>query len=322
MFSANENLLLRQHKRRIVDRIEQTIPEDALDMGTTVMVMQVSCKAPGCVPLETAIIIVFPKSKTELIPGLPESGSGGSYKTKILKPMADVEDDDIMDALPPAFEGGRRTMEKLCLYARDVMIGQITQLFGDGSDDFSNDPNSIKDRQAMAEYLQMCLKDYIDRKCQPPEEGQPFSPITNNDSVKEPKETKPHGDGETDADTSSKPKSASTTTTTTSSIPKTGNIVIRRVADNGGTGSESVSSSSTTTAKANGPTTTTTISARGVVPSQSQQRAVSAAMNSGTSSNTISRLFERQHAPGIRKPGCPCCDPDNTSTVVDNMMML
>mmetsp|Transcript_30040 Transcript_30040/g.72949 ORF Transcript_30040/g.72949 Transcript_30040/m.72949 type:complete len:158 (+) Transcript_30040:252-725(+) len=154
--------------------------------------------------------------------------------------MADVEDDDILDALPPAFEGGRRTMEKLCLYARDVMIGQITQLFGDGSDNFSNDPNSIQDRQAMAEYLQMCLKDYIDRNCQPPEEGQAFSPITNNDSVEEPKEMKVHGDGETDAEANSKPTSASTTTTTTSSIPKTGNIVIRRVVDNGGNGTSNL----------------------------------------------------------------------------------
>ena len=111
MFSANENLMLRQHKRRIVEKIEATMPEEALDMGTTVMVMQVSCKAPGCVPLETAVIVVFPESSTELVPGLNESKNGGSYKTKILKPMADVTDDDILDALPPAFEGGRRTME-------------------------------------------------------------------------------------------------------------------------------------------------------------------------------------------------------------------
>ena len=103
MFSANENLKLREHKRRIVDRIEATMPEEALDIGTNVMVMQVSCKAPGCVPLETAVVIVFPKcGDQELVPGLPES-KGGSYKTKILKPMADVTEDDILDNLPPSF---------------------------------------------------------------------------------------------------------------------------------------------------------------------------------------------------------------------------
>lgn len=61
MFTANENILLRQHKRRVIEYVESTIPEDALDLGTTVMAMQVSCRQPGCVPLETAITIVFPK---------------------------------------------------------------------------------------------------------------------------------------------------------------------------------------------------------------------------------------------------------------------
>jgi len=61
MFSANENILLRQHKRRVIDYVESTIPEDALDLGTAVMAMQVSCRQPGCVPLETAITVVFPK---------------------------------------------------------------------------------------------------------------------------------------------------------------------------------------------------------------------------------------------------------------------
>lgn len=61
MFSANENLMLREHKRRVVRwYIEATIPEDALDMGTSVMVMQTVCQTPGCVPLETSVIIVFP----------------------------------------------------------------------------------------------------------------------------------------------------------------------------------------------------------------------------------------------------------------------
>ncbi|EJK58227.1 hypothetical protein THAOC_21667, partial [Thalassiosira oceanica] len=54
MFSANENIALRQHKRRVTEYVESTIPEEALDKGTTVMVMQVTCRQPGCVPLETA----------------------------------------------------------------------------------------------------------------------------------------------------------------------------------------------------------------------------------------------------------------------------
>ncbi|CAB9520032.1 expressed unknown protein [Seminavis robusta] len=127
MFSANENLALRQHKKKVVAFVEECIPEEALDMGTMVMAMQVSCKAPGCVPLETAIVIVFPKLGEELIAGLPES-CGGNYKTKVLKPMVEVTKEDVLEALPPAFPGGKRSMENLFMQARDVMLGQITQL--------------------------------------------------------------------------------------------------------------------------------------------------------------------------------------------------
>ena len=110
MFSANENLMLREHKRRVVQYVESTIPDEALDMGTAVMVMQTACRTPGCVPLETAIAIVFPRipgSKKEWIEGLKES-CGGTFKTKILLPLSEVTKDDVLDSLPPGFEGGRK----------------------------------------------------------------------------------------------------------------------------------------------------------------------------------------------------------------------
>jgi len=167
MFSANENIQLRKYKRRVVEYVEATIPEDVLDLGVNVMAMQVSCKAPGCVPLETAIVIVFPASDQELLPGLPES-AGGSYKTKVLKPMSAVEKDDVLEALPSAFLGGQRSMERLCLQARDVMLGQITQLFGDEDE---------TGRKLLAQYLQQSLQTYIDRGCEPPEWGEEFAEV-------------------------------------------------------------------------------------------------------------------------------------------------
>jgi len=151
MFSANENILLRQHKRRVIDYVESTIPEDALDLGTAVMAMQVSCRQPGCVPLETAITVVFPKpprkmkkkrntaqqqqqqdnnsttndnnEKEEevpsfpkpLVPNLEESRIGGNFKTRILKPLSDVTKDDVLDALPPLL-CGRETNGRIHLY--------------------------------------------------------------------------------------------------------------------------------------------------------------------------------------------------------------
>ncbi len=202
MFSANENILLRQYKRRVVEYVESTIPENALELGTSVMVMQVSCRQPGCVPLETAITIVFPKpprtkkakKKTSidqqqlvdgdeseilveqqlppsfprpLIPDLEESRIGGSFKTRILKPLSDVTLDDVLDALPPSFNGGRRTTLSLCIRARDMMVAQIGQLVGD---DDSRD--CVEGRKLVAEYLRGYLEEYIAGGCVPPKWGE------------------------------------------------------------------------------------------------------------------------------------------------------
>jgi hypothetical protein len=349
MFSANENLALRQHKRRIVQRVEQTMPQAALDMGTTVMVMQVSCKAPGCVPLETAIIIIFPPSTSELVPGLKESkgsnssggGGGGSFKTKILKPMADVDDEDILDALPPAFDGGRRSMERLCIRARDVMIAQITQLFGE-------DATEKDDRRAMALYLQQCLKQYIDRDCIPPELDQPYNSdipvIQGEDNVDDENvsasvdETKQNGNeyGKDDGNNNTTTTISTTTTTTTTirpstKIPSTGNIVIHRGKeyDSLATSTQVPNSASATTSTVGNTITKSIISSRPVPLKHQravQQALISSSSNISSSSSmnnaTIAQFFEREHAPGIRQAGCPCCDPENPSALIERMMML
>jgi len=163
--------MLRQHKRRIVQHIESTIPEHALDMGASVMVMQTTCKTPGCVPLETAIVIVFPRDKTQYIDDLPES-CGGSYKTKILLPLSEVSLDDVLDALPPGFKGGRKTWENTCLTLRDHMLGRIGGIVGSG-----DDKAEVEERKILAEYLKSCLEDYIKNDCVAPELGLPFPDI-------------------------------------------------------------------------------------------------------------------------------------------------
>ena len=294
MFSANENLMLRQHKRRIVEQVEETIPEEALDMGTTVMVMQVSCKAPGCVPLETAIIIVFPPSTEELIPGLPESKTGGNYKTKILKPMAEVTKEDVLEALPPAFAGGRRTIEKLCINARDIMLGQITQLFGD------EDDNTVPDRKAMAEYLKICLQQYIDADCKPPELGEPIALLGNQ----------PKDDSEVVDSKKEQDETVSSMTTSTSAAPGKGNLIIRRVL------SEAPASAATVSVSTSKPT-----NYYGSVKPKQHESTIQQALNP-LQSNSISKLFSKEHAPGVRQAGCPCCDPDNPNNIVDQMMMI
>lgn len=303
---------MRKYKQKVVEYVESCIPEEALDMGTTVMAMQVSCKAPGCVPLETAIVIVFPKLDEELIPGLSES-RGGNYKTKVLKPMAEVTQDDVLEALPPEFPGGKRSMEKLCLQARDVMLGQITQLFAE---------EDHQGRQLMAEYLKECLKEYTDRGCVPPEWGEPFPPLETNTNLAENENENDNSD-ETKRNQINNDESAALQKAdlddkkeSLAGITASGNFVFKRPKEE----QFSVSGSHTFVPSSR-PTTGATYSA----PSRNQQTSATSRTESGTkpaSKKMIEQMQERQHAPGIRRPGCPCCDPENADNMIDEMMAL
>lgn len=299
MFSANENLQLRQYKRQIVGFVEECIPEEALDLGVSVMVMQTFCKTPGCVPVETAVVIVFPSSSVELLPGLPES-KGGSYKTKVLKPMSSVTKQDVLEALPPEFPGGLRSLEKLCIQARDIMLGQITQLFDD---------DDVHGRQLMAEYLQKSLQEYIDRKCVPPEWGEPFGSTLKDEN----KGDIVQASGEINA-----------------SFAGSKNVIIQRILDDDPHTRPDASGGSEvgTNATAHGTTDMLSSPHQSLVDSVSQRRRQQVLsrevdqLMSGESSSILSRIAEREHAPGIRRRGCPCCDPDNPQNVIDRLLQF
>jgi hypothetical protein len=51
-----------------------------------------------------------------------------------------------------------------------------------------------------------------------------------------------------------------------------------------------------------------------------RQQAVARRFDNLSSSNNL--LLQLQHAPGVRRPACPCCDPESVSNIVDSMMML
>jgi hypothetical protein len=343
MFSANENIILRQAKKRVVGYVEECIPDEVLDLGVNVMVMQVSCTAPGCVPVETAVIIVFPSSPTELLPGLRES-AGGSYKTKILMPLNEVTKQDVLEALPPPFPGGLRTMEKLYLSARDVMLAKVAQLFGD-----ENDEPSAESRRLMALYLQASLQEYMDRGCVAPEWGEPFPVMAESTSPQDgsvdagaQQSTSDVAGGSvdpkrTEGDTtlrSSGPSAAGDATgilkgNISGSLISTGNVVMRRpLDDEDGNESASPIPLGTSTARygGSGSRRVSTVNTRTALrQQQSASRQISSAVVAAdsTSSVLLSRLVQReQHARGIRQAGCPCCDPDNPSNVVDQIMLL
>jgi hypothetical protein len=307
--------MLRQHKRRIVNAIEATIPEDILDLGVNVMVMQVSCQDIGCVPLETAIIIVFPKSETELLPGLPQS-AGGSYKTKILKPMAEVETPgDIFEALPPAFAGGLKSVQRIALQLRDVVLAQLTQVGGD----------DVALRRQLAAYLQGSLDEYVQHACVPPPVEEAYAndesvEVVELDVVVEDVEDK-DGDGAVVA-------AVAAAAVERTIIPPEGNFVLRRPGLDQATVTKTtltaipsastyvsppvVSITSTTT------TTSTNGSSRYTTDTVARRRQQAAA----TRNILASMSGQPNHAQGIRRQGCPCCDPDDPRNVMDQMMQL
>ena len=313
MFSANENLMLREHKRRVVNYVEETMPEEALDNGASVMVMQTTCRTPGCVPLETAIAIVFPRiPKKEWIEGLKES-CGGAYKTKILLPLSEVTKDDVLDSLPPEFEGGRKTWERTCLQLRDLVFGRASGLVGSGDTEAE-----IEDRRLLIEYLRSSMTDYLAGNCVAPELGKPFQLETKN----------------VESESSENANSTSIVTKSGAellqgSMKGNGNFVIRRQLDASEGTSTSVAAQNESII--NEPSSSTN-SDRNLVNSRNNSSSESAmdwrrrqsmtqSLQLPSSDNILQRLSDREHAPGVRSPGCPCCDPDNIVNIVDGMML-
>jgi len=304
MFSANDNIRLRQHKRRVVEFVESTIPDTALDLGTSVMVMEVKCRTPGCVPIETAIAIVFPRNcEGELIPGVKESGLGTTYKTKILLPLASVTKDDVLDALPPAFEGGKLTWESTCLNARDFVLGRIGGMIG-----IDESAVVVEERRTLALYLQQCLEDYIKNDCVAPELGKPFPDKAPEQQIDEKKNVELEG---------SEVAKTNGVDILQGSIKGDGNFVIRRTLEVDDLKKNLPSLQSTKIG------TSLQSSYTKIGNSRRRQHSMESSLQLPTSSDAmIRRLADREHTPGVRSIGCPCCDPDNMMNIVDEQMMF
>lgn len=312
MFSANENITLRQDKRRIVGYIEETIPEEALDQGTSVMVMQMTCREPGCVPLETAIAIVFPRNVTEeLIPGVRESGpnhgggkGGGTFKTRIMMPLSQVTREDVLDALPPGFEGGRKTWESTCLALRDAMFGRMGQMFGNANDDFEVDQIGLEDNKLVAKYLIGCLNEYIDNGCKPPEYGKPFPDRTIEQDVEKLSLTdlEKNGEQRQTNDDSNKHTSAESDSTTENGTHTTNTI--QSLDDNEKEKDDDAGNSSTndtireSTPNHSQPSSSTTTTTLNAMEWRRQQNMTQSIQLPTSSMGIIQKLAERDHAPG------------------------
>ena len=318
MFSANENIQLRQHKRRIAQAVEATMEEEVLDLGVNVMVMQVKCTDPGCVPIETVIVIIFPASDTEVIPGFSQS-AGGSYKTKILKPMSEVEiPDDVLDALPPAFEGGRRTVERLAIQLRDVVLAQVTQLGGD----------DVALRAQLAGLLQTDLDAYVQHECIPPPIEGEYSSASPKDEVEN--SSGDNGNAAVSESTVTAPRIPPTTDDTSATTSIALGDAMAAAIQRATTSSPSNNSSSFVPQRIlpsqrfslAATTRPSRLSSFDSVSRRRQQAAATRNLLMSSSSNNNNLLHNRRgqrHATRIM--GCPCCETDD-STSIDQMMQL
>ncbi|KAL7574393.1 hypothetical protein ACA910_008489 [Epithemia clementina (nom. ined.)] len=335
MFSANENFQLRQHKRRIVQQVEACLPDRFLcDGETNVMVMQVACQALGCVPLETAILILFP-TEFSVLEQLPDDVvEDHSFKTKILKPMAEVTDDDVKQALPVSL-GGTRTWQGDAIRIRDVLLAQIDQAYEN-----VNIPNKTR----VAQYLQQALQEYMDNKCVAPEYGQAFEKNDEKEVDQEPPSTTEAATGiaaESETDIVSPTMNGAKKFEHDDNQDTQGNDTTTSPGDNLNSSLAPTSSSAeaaTTTGPPNAPSTRATTSMATTPTPTTPTTTIPTTTTSITSAVREQRQRQRQErqfwqatttAPGIhggpprrppkrlhaaaqRRPGCPCCDISTT----------
>jgi hypothetical protein len=220
------------------------------------------------------------------------------------------------------------------------MLSQINQIMGE---------EDVEGKRLMAEYLETCLKDYKERNCVAPDIGEPFpalpsdgvtkskgessggasiSRMKGNFVIRRRRDEEEEGD---DAADRTKPiiakddvSSPSTTSNNSHSNDNSkNNSVIRRVNDVLKHNANETSAAPSAMMGAGRGDQNREENATEWRRRNKMEAQINAAVQTSSSQSMIQRLSEREHhAGGIRRPGCPCCDPDNPSNVVDNMMML
>jgi hypothetical protein len=317
IFSVGGQMNLRALKRTVTGYVESHLPPLAVTKGVTVLVMEVACNKAGCVPVETSVMVLFPG-----VPGWNDDGAGGEiipsaivqegkYTTAVLKPMSEVTRKDVTDALPPQL-GGRFTALHASINIRDALINNVEQTFGGNRDD----------KVASVDFIIAELLRYKNSGFVVPEEGVVGLVDEVEVEVEEEEEVLPGLE--------------------VKAPPKEGNFIIKRQPDKppstaaktaAKTAASAVSSSATT---ASPVTSSTQQPAPAPAPAPAapsaemkarQIASMNAKMNKAiqqqSSMNTaLSALSAREHAPGVRRRGCPCCDPDDPENLADGMMML
>ncbi len=295
--NVNSQLSIRALKRQVTTWVEGKLPNGCLEAGTAVIVMEVSCNAPGCVPLETAVMIVFPHGWVEGIVPAKVIGDG-TYRTKILKPMAEVDEKDVESALPPEL-GGTFDPVRSALDIRDSVLASIDQKIVNADD-----------KGLVVEFLRASLSEYASSGFKLPERGvMPSEEEGDRDNA----------DVVVDANVGAE--------TVKEKPPPSGNFVIKRPASLASSIAVAPPPASTPPAQPktldkafSPPPPRSGLGLPSSALNNAKMTSIRNMMEAKSSSTLLSRLEQSEHPAGVRRRGCPCCDPDDPNNVADMML--
>ena len=322
MFSANSQLTLRKKKREVIGWVDSHLPSVAVDGGVTVLAMEVQCKAIGCVPIETVIVIVFPSDNSWNEGGVidEELASSGKYQTKILKPMLEVTEEDVTASLPPSL-GGTFDPVNECVDVRDLALARIDQLM-----------YTREDKMLAVKFLMASLREYACNGFELPEPGAKYDgdakdrmaemEISDFFGIADAKDV--GGDAGVDIDVDDIDGDTDVAAAEAKHVapPPNGNFVIKRSKSKSSivvAGSSEVverSPRNSSLPKEEERTERNPLFSRRTM--EATNRMMDKQMSSG---DILAQMMQREHAPGVRVRGCPCCDPDDPSNVIDRMLM-
>ena len=216
------------------------------------------------------------------------------------------------------------------------MLGQIGQITND---------DDVDGRRMIADYLAECLKDYVNLGCVAPEVGKPFPEPVGDGAAAAADGGAANGAAkgaenmteasmrnvDADADGGKVESDSAPSEPVSRGISASGNFVIRRRMDEDDASEErrGMPPRSAPIAAAGAAGATVPSAKRAITEGETatdwrrrQRMEAEVKFALSGSAGTLQKLAEREHAPGIRKPGCPCCDPDDPANIVDAMMML
>lgn len=325
------------HKKAIADvtswvteelkRYDQKFSEDKYQ----VMVTEIQCNEPNCVPIETLVIIMLlteslSPAGTEKVdqtdsPAMTSHAKKQKWADKILVPVKDVTKQDVQDLMCSLFELAEEQEPVI-----DSGVKQFSMKLALLTEEHVT--SADEDSQllvAMAEVLESAainIRKRVQTANDPVAESMPSAPVLPQITrvVMTPTVTTTSASATASAASAtvvstSFPSTSATATTATTATAVSSRPESNPVAAIGESAAEPVQQLSVS------PSTQAAVEP--MVPNPKQASVSVSAPKitiTGAEIPTGSTLAPRHKKGGTRPRGCPCCDPDNLDNIVDSLM--